>query len=309
MAHSHGHGHHGHNHDHGQANYGRAFAIGTALNVGFVIVEAVYGYFAHSLALFADAGHNLSDVLGLLLAWGASALARRPPTRRYTYGLRGSSILAALFNAILLLLAMGAIAWEAIRRFNDPSPVSGGTVIGVALVGIAINTATALMFISGRKSDLNIRGAFLHMAADAIVSAGVVLAGIAILVTGWLWFDPIVSLIIVAVVVVGTWQLLRDSVNLALDAVPEGISPQAVQTYLAERPGVAQVHDLHIWAMSTTETALTAHLVMPSGYPGDAFLAETCKELHDHFGIEHATLQVETGDRNHPCALAPDHIV
>ena len=309
MAHSHGHGHHGHNHDHGQANYGRAFAIGTALNVGFVIIEAVYGYFAHSLALFADAGHNLSDVLGLLLAWGASALARRPPTRRYTYGLRGSSILAALFNAILLLLAMGAIAWEAIRRFSDPSPVAGGTVIGVAVVGIAINTATALMFMSGRKSDLNIRGAFLHMAADAIVSAGVVLAGIAIVVTGWLWFDPVVSLIIVAVVVVGTWQLLRDSVNLALDAVPEGISPQAVQTYLAERPGVTQVHDLHIWAMSTTETALTAHLVMPSGYPGDAFLAETCKELHDHFGIEHATLQVETGDRNHPCALAPDHIV
>lgn len=309
MAHSHGHGHHGHNHNHGQANYSRAFAIGTALNVGFVIIEAVYGYFAHSLALFADAGHNLSDVLGLLLAWGASALARRPPTRRYTYGLRGSSILAALFNAILLLLAMGAIAWEAIRRFSDPSPVAGGTVIGVAVVGIVINTATALMFMSGRQGDLNIRGAFLHMAADAIVSAGVVLAGIAIVVTGWLWFDPVVSLIIVAVVVVGTWQLLRDSVNLALDAVPEGISPQAVQTYLAERRGVTQVHDLHIWAMSTTETALTAHLVMPSGYPGDAFLAETCKELHDHFGIEHSTLQVETGDRNHPCALAPDHIV
>ncbi len=309
MAHSHGHGHHGHNHGHGQANYSRAFAIGTALNVGFVIIEAVYGYFAHSLALFADAGHNLSDVLGLLLAWGASALARRPPTRRYTYGLRGSSILAALLNAILLLLAMGAIAWEAIRRFSDPSPVAGGIVIGVAMVGIAINTATALMFMSGRKGDLNIRGAFLHMAADAVVSAGVVLAGIAISVTGWLWFDPVVSLIIVAVVVVGTWQLLRDSVNLALDAVPEGISPQAVQTYLAERPGVAQVHDLHIWAMSTTETALTAHLVMPSGYPGDAFLAETCKELHDHFGIEHATLQVETGDRNYPCALAPDHTV
>ena len=311
MAHDHdrhSHGHH-HGHAHGPVNYGRAFAIGTALNLGFVIVEAVYGYLAHSLALFADAGHNLSDVFGLLLAWGASALARRPPTKRYTYGLRSSSILAALLNAIVLLLSMGAIAWEAIRRFSDPSPVAGATVIGVALVGVAINTATALMFMSGRKGDLNIRGAFLHMAADAVVSLGVVLAGIAISVTGWLWFDPVVSLIIVAVVVVGTWQLLRDSVNLALDAVPTGIEPLAVQTYLAERPGVSQIHVLHIWAMSTTETALTAHLVMPTGYPGDAFLCQVCKDLHDHFGIEHSTLQVETGDSDYPCALAPDHLV
>ena len=305
--HNHSHGHHGHTH--GPSNYDRAFAIGTVLNVGFVVVEAVYGYLAHSLALFADAGHNLSDVLGLLLAWGASTLARRPPTKRYTYGLRGSSILAALLNAIVLLLSMGAIAWEAIRRFSDLSPVTGSTVIGVALVGVAINTATALMFMSGRKGDLNIRGAFLHMAADAVVSLGVVLAGIAILATGWLWFDPVVSLIIVAVVVVGTWQLLRDSVNLALDAVPAGIEPLAVQTYLVERPGVSQVHDLHIWAMSTTETALTAHLVIPTGYPGDAFLSQVCKELHDHFGIEHSTLQVETGDSDYPCTLAPDHLV
>lgn len=310
MAHDHEHHSHGqHGHTHSPSNYGRAFAIGTTLNVGFVIVEAVYGYLAHSLALFADAGHNLSDVLGLLLAWSASALARRPPTKRYTYGLRSSSILAALLNAIVLLLSMGAIGWEAIRRFSDPSPVAGATVIGVALVGVAINTATALMFISGRKGDLNIRGAFLHMAADAVVSLGVVLAGIAISITGWLWFDPVVSLIIVAVVVVGTWQLLRDSVNLALDAVPAGIEPLAVHTYLAERPGVSQVHDLHIWAMSTTETALTAHLVMPTGYPGDAFLCQVCKELHDHFSIEHSTLQVETGDFDYPCTLAPDHIV
>jgi cobalt-zinc-cadmium efflux system protein len=307
MAHSHEHGHHSHDHD--PANYSRAFAIGIILNLGFVIVEASYGVLAHSLALLADSGHNLSDVLGLVMAWGASILTRRQPSRRYTYGLRRSSILIALLNAIILLVAMGGISWEAIQRFSNPSPVAGGTLIGVAVVGIVINTATALMFMSGSKGDLNIRGAFLHMAADAMVSVGVVLAGIAIVATGWLWFDPVVSLIIVAVVVVGTWQLLKDSVNLALDAVPEGIEPMLVRTYLAELPGVAQVHDLHIWAMSTTETALTAHLVMPTGFPGDAFLAQTCKQLHDHFGIEHATLQVEIGDPNHPCALAPDHIV
>lgn len=305
--HNHGHGHHGH--QHGPADYSRAFAIGTALNLGFVLIEAIYGITAHSVALLADAGHNLSDVLSLVLAWGASILTRRQPSHRYTYGLRRSSILVALLNAIVLLVAMGGITWEAIQRFYDPGPVAGGTVIGVATVGIAINTLTALMFLSGRKRDLNIRGAFLHMAADAVVSLGVVLAGIAIVTTGWLWFDPVVSLVIVAVVVVGTWQLLQDSVNLALDGVPEGIEPLAVRTYLAELPNVAQVHDLHIWAMSTTETALTAHLVIPAGYPGDAFLARTCKELHDKFGIEHTTLQVETGDPSHPCSLEPDHLV
>ena len=295
---------HSHGHNHGQANYNRAFVIGIALNSGFVILETLYGFLAHSLALLADAGHNLSDVLGLLLALGASILARRPATQRHTYGLRRSSILAALFNAIFLLIAVGGIAWEAVQRFSNPSPVAGGTVIGVAAVGIVINTVTALMFVSGRR-DLNIRGAFLHMASDAIVSLGVLLAGIAILITGWLWFDPVVSLIIVAVIVFGTWELLRDSVNLALDAVPQNIEPLAVRTYLAELPGVAQIHDLHIWAMSTTETALTAHLVMPAGYPGDAFLARICQALHDKFGIEHTTIQVETGDPNHPCVLAP----
>ncbi|MEH2069677.1 MAG: cation diffusion facilitator family transporter [Nostoc sp.] len=300
MAHNHSYG----LHEHETSNYNRSFAIGTALNVGFVIIEAVYGYLAHSLALFADAGHNLSDVLGLLLAWGASILVRRPPTQRYTYGLRRSSILAVLLNAIVLLLAMGGIAWEALRRFNAPESIAGGTVIGVAVVGIFINTITAVMFMSGSKQDLNIRGAFLHMAADAGVSLGVVLAGIAIVVTGWLWFDPVISLIIAIVVVVGTWRLLKDSINLALDAVPEGIEPLAVQTYLAERPGVVQVHDLHIWAMSTTHTALTAHLVIPSGHPGDDFLVQTCQELHDHFGIEHSTLQIEVGDSNRSCALA-----
>lgn len=312
MSHSHNHNHE-HNHEHGHAqvpgNYGRAFAIGTVLNLGFVIIEASYGFLAHSLALVADAGHNLSDVLGLLLAWGASILVRRPPSRRYTYGLRRSSILAALLNAMVLLLAMGGIAWEATRRFSSPEPIAEATVIAVAAVGIAINTATALMFLSGRKGDLNLRGAFWHMAADALVSAGVVLSGFAMLVTGWFWFDPIVSLIIVGVVVAGTWQLLRDSVNLALDAVPAGIEPLAVQTYLAERPGVCQVHDLHIWAMSTTETALTAHLIMPEGFPGDAFLVRVCQDLRDQFGIAHATLQVETGDSDQPCALEPDHVV
>lgn len=296
---------HSHGHNHRQVNYNRVFVIGIALNSGFVIVEALYGFLAHSLALLADAGHNLSDVLGLLLALGASILARRPATQRHTYGLRRSSILAALLNAIFLLIAVGGIAWEAVQRFNNPSPVAGGIVIGVAAVGIAINTTTALMFMSGRERDLNIRGAFLHMASDAIVSCGVVLAGIAILITGWLWFDPVVSLIIAAVIVFGTWELLRDSINLALDAVPQNIEPLAVRTYLAELPGVTQIHDLHIWAMSTTETALTAHLVMPTGYPGDAFLAQICLALHDQFGIEHTTIQVETGDPNHPCVLAP----
>ena len=299
MAHNHGDGHHSHSHE--IPDYNRAFVIGTTLNVGFVIVEAVFGFLTNSLSLMADAGHNLSDVLGLLLAWGASWLVRRRPTPRYTYGLRRSSILAALLNASFLLISMGAIATEAIQRFFQPTPVSGSTVIGVALVGIVINGVTAWMFMSGRERDLNIKGAFLHMAADALVSLGVVLAGIAILTTGWFWFDPFVSLIIVAVIVVGTWNLLRDSVNLALDAVPEGIELQAVRTYLAELPGVVEVHDLHIWAMSTTEAALTAHLVMPVGKPDDAFLARISMELHDKFGIEHTTIQVEVGNFMQPC--------
>ncbi len=293
---------HHHHHSHEPPNYNRAFVIGIALNVGFVVVEAVFGFLTNSLALLADAGHNLSDVLGLLLAWGASWLVRRRPTQRYTYGLRRSSILAALLNASVLLVAMGGIATEAIRRFSTPQPVSGGTMLGVALVGIVINGVTAVMFMSGRERDLNIKGAFLHMAADALVSFGVVLAGIAILTTGWLWFDPVISLIIVVVIVVGTWNLLRDSLDLALDAVPQGIEPQAVQIYLDQLPGVVEVHDLHIWAMSTTETALTAHLVMLTGNPGDAFLSRISMELHDKFGIEHTTIQVETGNFLLPCA-------
>lgn len=300
-----------HSHNHGQepTNYNRAFIISVALNTGFVVIEAIYGLVANSLALLADAGHNLSDVLGLLLAWGASILARRLPTARRTYGLRRSSILAALLNAILLLVASGAIAWEAIQRFLQPSPVSGATIIGVAAVGIAINAGSALMFLSDRQRDLNIRGAFLHLVADAVVSLGAVLAGIAIVATGWLWFDPVVSLIIVAVIVVGTWQLFQESINLVTDAVPAGIEPLAVRTYLTELPGVTGVHDLHIWAMSTTETALTAHLIMPAGYPGDAFLMNVNKELHDNFGIEHTTLQIETGDPSYPCPLAQENVI
>lgn len=247
--------------------------------------------------------------MGLLLAWGASFLARRQPTLRRTFGFRRSSILAALINAAFLLIACGGIAWEAIQRFYHPDEVAGQTVIFVAAIGIAINTISALMFVSGRNSDLNIRGAFLHLAADAAVSLGVVLAGIAIVVTQWHWLDPAVSLGVTTIIVIGTWQLFRESFDLVMDAVPAGIEPLAVRTYLSERPGVAQVHDLHIWAMSTTEAALTVHLVTPDGHPEDEFLAQLCHELHDHFGIEHATIQIELGDSDRPCALAPEHVV
>ncbi|GJD19985.1 cation efflux system protein [Rivularia sp. IAM M-261] len=305
---SHSHNHSGHNHSSG-GNYNRAFIISVALNTTFVVIEAFYGIVANSLALLADAGHNLSDVLGLLLAWGASILARRSPTARRTFGLRRSSILAALLNAAFLLIVSGGIGWEAVQRFRSPAPVAGGTVITVAAIGIAINTGSALMFLSGRKNDLNIRGAFLHLVADAAVSVGVVLAGIAIITTGWLWFDPAVSLIVTIVIVAGTWGLLQESLNLITDAVPANIEPLAVRTYLSELPGVVQVHDLHIWAMSTTETALTVHLVMPAGSPGDSFLARIVRELHDNFGIEHPTIQIETGDPSYSCPFAPDNLV
>ena len=297
---------HDHGHAHAPADFGRAFAVGVALNLGFVVVEAVFGYLAGSLALIADAGHNLSDVFGLLLAWGAAWLSKLAPTLRRSYGYRRSSILAALINAVVLLIAVGAIVWEAIRRFADPEPIVAGTVIWVAAIGIAINTATALMFMSGRKGDLNIRGAFLHMAADALVSLGVVIAAIVILATGWLWLDPAVSIAIAVVITVGTWGLLRDSVNLAMDAVPDAIDPAQVEAYLAAQPGVAEVHDLHIWAMSTTETALTVHLVRPGAPPDDALLARLRHELHVRFAIEHCTIQVETGE---PCPQAPAHVV
>jgi cobalt-zinc-cadmium efflux system protein len=292
-----------HDHSHSPKKYNRAFLIGTILNVGFVLVEAWFGSIAHSLALLADAGHNFSDVLGLLLAWVASYLVQRPPDRKYTYGLRRSSILAALLNAILLLLTMGGIAWEAIRRLSDPSPIAGSTMIWVAGVGVVINTLTALLFMSGREHDLNIRGAFLHMAADALVSVGVVLGGIAILQTGWLWLDPVISLIVVVVIVFGTWNLFKDALGLILDGVPKHIEPIAVRTFLEELPGVTRVHDLHIWAISTTETALTAHLVMPQGCVSDQFLTDTSVSLHTYFGIDHSTLQIETGHLEYPCHL------
>jgi cobalt-zinc-cadmium efflux system protein len=242
-----------HKHNHGPAQYNRAFALGVALNLGYIAVEAAFGILVGSLALLADAGHNLSDVLGLVLAWGGNYLAQRKPTKRFTYGWRKSSILTALMNAIILLMVMGGIAWEAILSFNNTSPRAGKTIIIVAAVGVVINTATALLFLSGRKSDLNIRAAFLHMAADAGISAGVVAAGAVIVATGWFWIDPAVSLLITVIIVIGTWGLLRDSFNLVLDAVPEGIDPEAVKAYLDGLPGVMGVHDLHIWAMSTTE--------------------------------------------------------
>jgi cobalt-zinc-cadmium efflux system protein len=298
-----------HGHAHGSNNHGRAFAIGIALNVGFVVAEVFYGLKAHSLALLSDAGHNLSDVVVLLLAWGASILSSRKPSARFTYGLRSSTILAALLNAALLLLVMGGIGWEAIQRLTQPAPVQGAIVMGVAALGVLINGATAFLFMSGRHGDLNIRGAFVHMAADAVISLGVVLTGLGILLSGWLWLDPLVSLALVVVIVISTWRLLRDSINLALHAVPEGMESSAVRVYLAGLPGVCEVHDLHIWGMSTTESALTVHLVMPGGYPGDAFMAGIARDLHDKFSIEHPTIQVETGDPGYPCALAPDHVV
>lgn len=282
-----------HHHHHGPANYNRAFALGVALNIGFVVVEAVFGIMSGSLALLADAGHNLSDVLGLFLAWGANYLVQRKPTERRTYGWRKSSVLAALINAVILLFVLGGIAWDAILRFSAPVSVAGKTIIYVALVGVVINTATALLFLSGRKSDLNIRGAFLHMAADAGVSAGVVVAGVAILLTGKPWIDPAVSLVITVIILFGTWGLLRDAFNMAMDAVPKNIDPEAVRAYLSSLPGVFGVHDMHIWAMSTKETALTAHLVKPDTEDDDALIGIASKTLHDRFGIDHTTLQWE----------------
>lgn len=300
----HAHGHAGHSH--APADFGRAFAIGTALNLGFVLVEGLAGVFTGSMALLADAGHNLSDVLGLLIAWGGASLAKRPASRRFTYGLSSSTILAALANAVLLLFAVGAIALEAVQRFRDPPPVEGVTVMVVAGIGILINGATAFMFMRGRESDINIRGAYLHMAADAGVSAGVVLGGAVILFTSAAWIDPAMSLVIVAVILWSTWGLLRDSVTMALHAVPPGIDPEKVEAALATLPGVTRVHDLHIWPMSTTDVALTAHLLIPDGHPGDAFLDDAQHRLAHDFGIGHTTLQIEVGDGD-PCRLHAGH--
>jgi len=310
--HSHSHAH-DHTHSHGGdargARLGRAFAAGIALNVAFVIAEVILGLMANSLALVADAMHNLSDVVGLVLAWGASALALRPPSARFTYGFRGSTILAALANAMLLLVVTGGIAWEALHRLKNPGIVNETLMIWVAIAGIVINGVTAWFFMADRKSDLNVRGAYLHMAADAGVSAGVALAGAGMLLTGWRWLDPAVSLVIVATIFVGTWGLLRDSVKLALHAAPESVDPGEVRGYLCALKGVAEVHDLHIWGMSTTETALTAHLVMPAGHPGDDFIAHVVHDIEHRFRIGHVTIQIEMGTSANPCALAPDHVV
>jgi cobalt-zinc-cadmium efflux system protein len=301
-------GHHGHAHA-VAGGLGFAFNLGLGLNLAFLVGEAACGVIGNSMALLADAGHNLGDVLGLAIAATASLLARRRPTHRFTYGLRSSSILAALFNAIVMLIAVGGIIVEALNRLAAPEPVASGLIIAVAAIGIVVNGATALLLLRSAHRDLNARAAVMHMAADAGVSLGVVLAGGAILATGWLWLDPAASLVIAIVIIAGTWRLLRDAMNMALHAVPAEIDPSKVRAHLAQVNGVRAVHDLHIWSMSTTETALTCHLVMPQGHPGDHALAQLAHALHERFAIHHATIQVETGDPDHPCHLVPDHVV
>lgn len=305
-----GHSHGGHSHaghSHAPATFGRAFAIGATLNGGFVIAEAVFGVLSHSTALLADAGHNLADVLGLLAAWGAAHLSTRPPTARFTWGLRGSAVLAALGNAVLLFVGAGAIGWEAVHQLLNPEPVAGRTVMIVAAIGIVINGATALLFARGRAADINIRGAFLHMAVDALVSVGVLVSGLVVLLTGWTRVDPVVGLAIAGFIVWSTWGLFRDSFALSLSAVPAGIDAGAIRAFLAEQPGVAALHDLHIWPVGTTEVALSAHLVMPGGHPGDAFLMRVGQALRER-GVGHATVQIET-DAATACPLAPDAVL
>jgi cobalt-zinc-cadmium efflux system protein len=304
--------HHHHGHAHGgpaEGSFTTAFVFGAALNTGFIAVEVAYGIFANSVSLLADAGHNLGDVLGLFVAWGGLLLARRRPSARFTYGLRSSSILAALFNAVTLLITVGIIAVESIRRLYAPEPVAGLTVIIVAALGMAINGGTAMLFSRGRKIDINMRGVFLHMLGDAVVSLGVVIAGALVLATGWLWLDPLVGLLVAVFLVISTWRLLSQSLAMAMHAVPADIDPGQVVGFLEKLNGVAQVHDLHIWPMSTTERALTCHLVMPGGHPGDKALADLAHELEHRFHIGHATIQVETGDPSAYCKLVPDHVV
>ncbi len=295
MSHSH--------HHHEINNYNRSFAIGIALNVIFVIIEVSYGLLADSLALIADAGHNLSDVMSLMLAWGASHLATKHPTRKRTYGLRKVTIMASLISAILLLVALGGIAWESVERLSSPQPVDGVIIIVVAAIGVVINTVTALLFVKGQKHDLNIRAAYLHMAADAAISLGVVVAGIAIMLTGWLWLDPVISLVISVVILLGTWALLRDSINLSIDAVPQGIDVAEIKNYLLSLENISDIHDLHIWALSTTENALTVHLVTTYELVDNAFLKEIQEHLHHHFHIAHATIQIEKISSDYNCVL------
>lgn len=290
-----------HHHHHSAPDFSRAFGVGVALNVIFVVVEVIFGLASNSLALLTDAGHNLSDVLGLLLAWGAAALATRKPSARRTYGYSRATILASLGSGLLLLVAVGAITWEALGRLFEPVEPVGTTIMVVAAIGVVINTATALMFLRGKDRDLNIRGAYLHMAADAAVSLGVVISGALIWWFGWAWVDPAVSLLIAAVIFWSTWGLLRDSLNLAVDGVPEQIDPEQVRTFLLAQPDVQAMHDLHIWPMSTTDTALTVHLVMSPLPDSDSFLNELAARLHEQFSIEHATIQLERGEADEPC--------
>jgi cobalt-zinc-cadmium efflux system protein len=301
-AHAHAHERaHGHHHSHAPASFDRAFALGIALNIVFVVIEGFYGWRADSLALLADAGHNLSDVAGLLLAWGAAVAGRIRPDARHTYGWQRASILAAFTNAVLLLVAMGSLLWEAAHRLHAPAPADGMTIIIVASVGIVINGITAALFASGQKHDMNLRGAFLHMAADALVSLGVVFAGGLYLWFGWRWLDPVVSIAIAIIIIIGTWHLFRESLHLLFDGVPENIDLAEVGDWLKRQPGVVAVHDLHVWAMSTTGIALTAHLVMPAGHPGDAFFEQITQALRKRFAITHTTLQIELANSDHDC--------
>lgn len=307
--HTHHHTHHHACHHHGVDATSRALAVGVILNLGFVFVETGFGLASNSLSLLADAGHNFSDVIGLLVAWGALLLSRRLPTPRFTFGWQSATILAALANAMLLLIAVGGIAWEAMRRLMRPAAVDEMTIIWVALVGVIINLGTALMLMKGHKHDLNLRGAFLHMLADAAVSVGVVIAGFGMIWTGWHWLDPAISLLIAAVILIGTWGLFRQSLRLSLHGVPENIDVNLVRAYLADLPEVTEVHDLHIWGMSTTDTALTAHLVVCDAHPGNAFLVKLTEDLDHRFGINHATFQIELADSDAVCKFAPDDVV
>jgi cobalt-zinc-cadmium efflux system protein len=296
-------------HDHTPHDFGVAFAVGVGLNTAYVLSQVIFGIRANSVALLADAGHNFGDVLGLLAAWTASALVKRPPTERRTYGLGSTSILASLFNAVILLVSVGGIGWEALQRLIQPAEVQSHLIIAVAAAGIFVNGITAILFLRGKDHDLNLQGAFSHMAADALISAGVVVAGIAIMLTGWKWVDSVVSLLIAATVISGTWNLLRKSMNLAMMGVPDGVDVPEVKQFLESLPGVEEAHDLHIWALSTTDTALTAHLVMPAAGATDEFLHDLSFDLHRKFHIDHPTIQIESGELAHACHLAPDNVV
>jgi cobalt-zinc-cadmium efflux system protein len=302
------HGGDDHSHSHAPNNFGRTFAIATALNIALVAAQVIYGLLANSLALLADAGHNLGDVMGLIMAWGAYAVADWRPSDRFTYRMRSASILSAFVNGLILLAATAAIAWEAVHRFTSPEPVASGTVIVVAAIAVVINGASAWLLSYGSQSDLNMRGAFLHMLADAGVSVAVIIAAVGIIFTGWQWLDPAVSLLIAVVILIGTWRLMREALRLSLNAVPRAIDPAEVLGFLRGLPEVAEVHDLHIWAMSTTETALTCHLVTPAGHPGDEFLHRVASELQYKFEIGHTTMQIELRDGGQ-CALQPDNVL